>query len=78
MSNSRTGPIQPRLLIDMSGSHERRCGNLLRVQSKADFARVILALWNGAWDRLGDESGRLHQPVELPCRWQGNIRVTEA
>ena len=52
MRNRRTSPVQPRLFIGIPGSHKGRCSDLLRVQSETDFAGVILALWNGAGDRL--------------------------
>lgn len=63
--NRRTSPIQPCLLIGMSRGHERRRCNLFCIQPETHFARVVLALWNGAGDRLRDESILLHQRVEL-------------
>ena len=65
MRNGRTSAIQPCLLVGMSRGHERRGGNLFCIQPETHFARVVLALWNGAGDRLRGESVVLHQRVEL-------------
>ena len=78
MRNRRASPIQPCLLIGMSRGYERRRGNLLCIQPETHFAWVVLAVWNGAGDRLRDESIVLHQRIELLDAGRLNIRVAKA
>lgn len=56
MSNGRTSPVEPCLLVGVPRGHECRCSDLLSIQSKTDFAGVILTLWKGAGDCLRGES----------------------
>jgi hypothetical protein len=56
VGDSRTGAVQPRLLITVSGSYKGRSSHLLGIEAESHIARTVLALWNGARNCFGDEA----------------------
>jgi len=55
VGNSGTCSVKPRALVHVSGSNKGRRGHLLGIESKADTAGAVLALWKGSWDGFRGE-----------------------
>lgn len=58
VSHSRTSTVQPCLLVSMAGSHKGSRRQLLCIETEADIARTVLALWNGARNGFRGEAVR--------------------
>jgi hypothetical protein len=56
VGDSRTGAVQPRLLITVSGSDKGCSSHLLGIEAESHIARTVLALWNGARNCFRDEA----------------------